>query len=460
MGIQIQEWGPLSTGVSLPELLEKEDELKRDGYASYWVGAAWSGVSPAQQVVITPKFHFLQAGLMLGDVLASKGSFSWTTPERILELRADGDHSEPLLRADPSGPRIDLPSDFPADQFLLVQLVAFVNALSEMLERRKRMDRTPLRRSFTGEIRGRLNIARSIQKHWAGGEGHKVVCDLTEPSANIPLNQTLLEALVRCEAFLNNTEKTGEALKHVEHKARRARALLHGVERLRDTSSRHLAKIRATLRGYYAGFRPIFDLACCIVRNERFVIQPAKDIMPKTQKKPEKSMTVPFGVNMNLLFELYIRSCVEKIPAVNIEPANNCIVWNPSPPSGEKLPKRRPDVLGSKAGGEKFIIEVKYHKYSDEEYPDKDWLKVLQADEKKFKEGYARPREGFFQVVAYMHLFGAKTAVVVFPNSEVENSELIKGDLAHGGEVGNLNFIRLGKHYSNQLQSLLVESLK
>lgn len=438
MSNPVPEWDDLPEDISLPKILQgdKGNGQKR---ASYWVGAAWSPDRPAKLVVIKPKFQFLQAGLMLADVLGSKTRFSWTTEDRVLLLRTDGDDREPLLRADPAGTRIDLPSDFPADQFLLVQLAAFINALSEMLERRKRMDRTPVRKSFTGEIRGRLNIARSIQKDWASGESHKTVCDLTEPSANIPLNQTLLEAIVRCEAFLNKTQKEN-ALRTLKHKTRRARALLHGVERLSDTSSRHLAKIRSTLRGYYAGFRPIFDLARCIIRNERFVVQPAAVVAAR-------NMTVPFGVNMNLLFEMYLRSCVEKIGKVKLERATNHKVWWEE--SGSLVPERRPDILGTRSD-KKFVIEVKYYV--------EDWLEKLQHDEKKLLKGSGRPREGFFQAVAYKHLFGAHIAVVTFPVNG--DSETIQGTLgADGIDSGSLKFIRFGKDYETKIWDLLDKAL-
>lgn len=445
----IREWEqlPKNLGV-LPALLGGSSKI--NCRASHWTGAAWTESPEHPYLVISPKFDFLKAGLMLAEVLASRTKLAISTADEtgkvldkgILAFRAEGDDKGILLQFDPSGKQIELPQAKPAEDFLLVQVVAFVNVISDLLERRRRVDRTPLQRSFNGQIRGRINIAKSVQRHWGAGEPHKVVCDITEVSANIPLNQVLMEALSRSSAYLAKAEGGKEVFDRIEHKIRRTRSHLHGVERLADTSRRKLAMIRNSLRGYYAVFRPVFDLACCIIRNDRFVIQPADG-------EKELSMTVPFGVNMNALFELYIRACVENIPEVSLEPVENRSVWKCTSPGRETLPKRRPDIVGAidKRG---FIIEVKYY--------GKDWLETLQSDEKEVIEGHARPREGFFQIVSYMHLFGAELGVIVFPSNKED--DITEGLLGVGGfSAGNLSFVPVGANYKTKLQDNLQSAL-
>lgn len=449
--LALEEWAKRD-GLIIPELLgcPKCPWLKVN-QAGYKVGAAWSDGSHA--VVVRPKFAHLQPAAMLQVAWLEALSYS---------VRARQD--EPLFAIHPNEPLIGLPqADAEALSLFLVSryLIEVQRLLPRFRKREYRMEQ----HNLVGRIKGKLVFSAHLRTNLARGRQDRALCQYPVFDENNPLNRILKGALEKCRHFLGRIERVN-GVPDLQRKAGTCLHVLQQVKALHNPDVETARQARLGLRGLYAPFRSALDLALYILRCEGdlFSLTPAQEsAAPKLARVP------PFMIDMNRLFELYVRALALKVVRpqgwdVALDKAGDPIdaIKREVYRGQYGIPRRQPDLLladNNGSGPNRRVVEVKYWGRGN-----RDWLTQFKDEENQSvrdDSDVEKPRHGFFQTVAYLHLFGASRAMIVFPCAGDSFGET--GQLGfEGAAKSQLTFLGIGpdpaKTVNDAMKALLGEN--
>lgn len=250
-------------------------------------------------------------------VLSISGRFSSLDPQRMLRMIAGDpefssylcldqqDSSRRLINFFYSDPLIDAQEGILGDHQLLLALSYVV--FLEQTTRRGLIRRMHVRtENYVGKIRGSLLVHRQLSQNVARGRKERMWCRFSEKTADVPENRILKYALDKAEACLrqkhdgkdnNDAGSLADVL--------RPRILLCR-QRLAQVTSVKMGPAdvdRVILPAMYNCYRPLLQMAKQILRTVP---------LDFSEEKQETKGVLPYGVNMPLLFECYVRTLLKK----------------------------------------------------------------------------------------------------------------------------------------------------
>ena len=295
---------------------------------SHFVGARW--LDSTTTLIVDSKFseNNVDTVLMFSEVLELEGSIS----EGFFECYPE----EKTIPGQPLQENISL-----------LQIAAFLKELVQFCQRDLRMGFIPIQENLTGKVKGRVLVGEQIRRNLTRGRADRTVCAFTIISMDTLPNQILRWALHLCLRYL---ARIGDAVPRVLWNwGRISESALSGVT---------LTPVRTTdFRGLiYAGFMKRYRHPHALARMiiARLHIDPSGEVKEKG--------TVPFYLDMNQLFERYVRVKLHKY-FKSIEPQQQL-----QTPEGEnQFPKIgfRPDYV-CRTDNEIWIIDAKYKRYFSE----------------------------------------------------------------------------------------------
>jgi len=435
----VHEFEPLPQGIDLPKLLrckrEHGDDVERNlGKAGHRVGAAWCANPHGDRaVVVAPKFDHLQPV----DLLQVAELEVWRHESR--------NPKDPVFALDTSARPVVLPAK-EAKPFLLFFVARYLQLIHPLLPRMRKREYRYCGENLGQKVRGRVLVGKHLRLNLAQGRSDRVFCEFPVYEEDNELNQLLkaglecsrdILALIPDNPVADLPSKVVTSLRHLEP-----------IRALHKPSPPQVNRARRSACGFFASYRPALELALVLLKMRG----KAADLPNKSTKVTAKLETPAFAIDMEKLFELYVRALVLKAAKPH--------GWGVALDSGgaqiDAMPRqiydgiprlrgRQPDLLlaeNNVIGPSRCVVEVKYRGNESQG----SWLKQFMVDEQRtFLDDGDReqPRHGFFQTVAYMHLFGANRAMIVYPCPK--KSEVWAGLLGFDETTNsNLTFLGVG----------------
>lgn len=313
-------------------------------------------------------------------------------------------------------PAIPLTSEEFSEELVLFQVAAFVKVVYELLRRKRKVEYRIERQNLSGKVKGKILTVLQIKRNLAQGRMDRAWCQFCLMDVDHPINQVLKAGLHRARHSLEASKhgrgavaEGGGDWNSLFSDLRFCEGELEGVKLLRAVPERIYTQCHFT--GLYRDYEEAFKLARVILKTITLSVETcAENYFPST--------TVPFRIDMNLLFELFVRAAFRSAGWIP-KRSDNEKVFEESDRGENPVPQFRPDVFGKIDNlAEGFVVEVKYYK--------ENWYKNLcepgfSREEKDRKE---KSRQGLFQLMAYMLAFERRVGVVVYPVTKEKNEEL------------------------------------
>lgn len=406
--IKLKEF-EVKEGMDLPEILrctrthghDRKENLTKAGHK---VGAGWSGSNPATPVIVTPKFPHLNPVTMLQSAWPEVSAFMTRpnrTDKKLFDFHATADMI-PVRQAT-------------APPFLLFFVALYLKQLHPLLPRMRKRDYRYSQANLTQRVRGRIVFHKHVKHNLTQGRQDRVFCEYPELVEDNPLNQILKAALHRCQQliqdFPGDTKTTQELANQISSSLRQ----LANVKALNRPQAQHIVLARRSASGVFLTFREALEIALNILRI-------TGETGPTGDNEKEVQVP-PFAIDMELLFELYVRHLVKQALPLwkEIHRDREQVYFADSlpPENSDVFPWRQPDlVMESPDAIDRLVVEVKYELFKDQ-----DWLTTFQSKRESAEdtEGHS-PRRGFFQVVAYMQLYDCTRGCIICPSTGASNS--------------------------------------
>ena len=427
-------------GVDLPLLLrckrihEHRDTKKlteNPRKAGHKVGAAWCEGQTGTSVVVKPKFDHLKPVDMLLEAWSEVQVFEAAdTKNCVFKLDLEKGHPIPLKKSE-------------AEPFLLFFVARYLQEIHPLLPRMRKRDYHSQQENLRERVRGRLLVPQHIHHNLAQGRHDRAFCEFGVFDEHNPLNQILKGALLRSREILSALPK--ESRRPLNHQLSTSLRQLESIRPETGPDPVQILRARRSAHGVFAPFRPALDLALYILGIKQNSVS-----LDKANDSGNGFAVPPFAIDMERLFELYVRALVLKsLPTgwthavdpgdkkpIDVIPRK---VFDPK----YRIPCRQPDLLLSN-GTNRFVVEVKYR--GSDRYG--NWYSQFSSAEEPDNSGgnniYREDlRHDFFQTVAYMLLFSAPNAAIVFPSST--DSKTVSGALGYDGVRPNrLSFVSVG----------------
>ena len=260
-----------------------------DGKLSHFSGAVWLRKPTHDNVgiplVVAPKIKNLDAVSMFIDVAASNYDSGYDTSKGIFDCNPD----EPPIDG------VVLPDDI-----TLLQVAVFLSSLSRFCQRDLRQDFSRIRENITGRIKGRIVVEDNIRMNTVRGRADRIACEYTRMTMDTLANQILKSALSKCYRYISQA-----GMKHHDKLSmwsRQCEAALTEVS-LTKISDNDFRQIRYS--GRMQRYRHIHGLARMIIKRIRTDAQ--GDLLDE-----KSSVTLPFYLNMWMLFERYVGVQLQK----------------------------------------------------------------------------------------------------------------------------------------------------
>lgn len=375
-----------------------------EGKWSHFSGAVWlrepTDGKPGIPLVVASKINNLDAVSMFIDVAASS---EHATSEGLFGCKTN----EPPIEG------VVLPDDI-----TLLQVAVYLSSLSKFCQRDLRQGFSHIRENMTGRVKGRILIEENIRKNTVRGRSDRIACEYTRMTIDTPENRILKAALSRCYRYIRQA-----GIKHYDTLSmwtRQCEAALAEVSlvQVTDNDFRHIR-----YSGLMQRYRHVHGLGRMIIKRIRTDSQ--GDLLDDKQ-----SVTLPFYLNMWMLFEHYVGVQLQKT-GLNFIPQK-------SYPFSFELPESmnednvtdvragsltiRPDYISIKDG---IVVDAKYKCITSELKEEEQNLKF-----KGFAVNVSPSNSDIYQLIAYSVLLSSehgvpfKKAIIMAPGIPGENKQI------------------------------------
>lgn len=256
--------------------------------------------------------------------------------------------------------------------------------------------------NLSGKVKGKILFNKHLIKNVIRGREDHVFCRYSVFSIDTVENRILKSTLIEIERLLNSTELN---LTNFRIAARHCLGFLKNVRSSRLSSSDFAS---AKVSGVYVYYKNAINYARMFYRNSELGIDDIDD---------KCSLIVPYVINMELLFELYVRTKIRRLikskPEYNglelerYGKKYNLLVQSSITGKIPYLMKNCiPDIVINKDGKPYKVFDVKY----------KDYNRIS--------------REDSHQLLSYVLLFDVNKCGFIFPSQKTdENGLLIKAKI-------------------------------
>jgi 5-methylcytosine-specific restriction endonuclease McrBC regulatory subunit McrC len=335
--------------------------------ASHFTGAMWLDAEKKLELLVKPKLPQLALVSMLLKI-SSDPEFTAYNETSFFRFYSE----QPSITVSRS------------DDLSIFQIAVFLQSLQTLCRRHLRSRFFRESENLTGKIKGRLLISRHFDLNISQGRLDRAFCSYENISINCLENQILKSALQVCAKFLNQNfpnfkdHTLWSWIKFCE-------SSLAAVENrvILDTDFKAIK-----FSGVFSFYKDSINLARMILK--RFSTDPGSTLI-------ESGKTVPYWIDMNKLFEFYVRATVKNsLPKTfwsmrKYRSRKNIFSSTPD----LKITKFfEPDIWLDKKGdvSKCMILDAKY----------KPWLTIDQ-------------RSDIHQILAYGKVFNAEGLGIVFP---------------------------------------------
>lgn len=216
----------------------------------------------------------------------------------IAELEKDGKY---LFKIFYDQPIVQLEKDIQCDADILYAL-SFINLCYSLCNKGIKKKMLHQEENLTSKIRGRIDIQKNIRKNTFNGRNDRFYCKYIDFTADTAENRILKAALTRCKKIIQ---------KKFQMSAEIVGRLYYCMNALRDVKlvavrNRDFNNISAT--GLYAYYKPLIRQARCILGQKyySYSTKEGRDVIKSVY-------TVPYMINMETVFEFYIRTVFREI---------------------------------------------------------------------------------------------------------------------------------------------------
>lgn len=151
--------------------------------------------------------------------------------------------------------------------------------------------------NFTGKIRGKIDIQKNIKNNTFNGRNDRFFCKYVDFTNDTNENRILKATLVRCKKIIEQKFKMNSEIMV---------RLIYCMNVLKDVKLVTIKKKdfhNTNATGLYSYYKPLIKQAKCII-DQKYISYTGED-----GKKSIKSVyTVPYMINMETVFEFYIRT--------------------------------------------------------------------------------------------------------------------------------------------------------
>lgn len=176
----------------------------------------------------------------------------------------------------------------------LLQLTVFLKELVEFVRRHLRHGFIRVRNNLVGKVKGKIVVSENIRCNTVKGRNDRIFCQYHVIDIDTIPNQILRAALTLCIKYLGSIE-ADKSIEQLQEWARICNTALAGVTDRRVSSADFQAVNYSGLMGRY---KSIHRLAKMILRRLHTDGTGALDL--------RDTVTVPFWLDMNALFEKYV----------------------------------------------------------------------------------------------------------------------------------------------------------
>lgn len=397
-----------------------------------FIGARWiparhgSNENSEEAIVIAPRFN-LEPMQLLNEISED--------PEFGMYFEVSVSQEQPLFEVYPEQPLIKVPAGT-SKFFNALLVLGFIHSCYSVCRTGliKTLDRRAV--NLTGRIRGRLNVSENLRRNVARGRLDRFFCEYSEFHVDNEVNQVLKATLGACKKAIG---ESGLLSSEVEAKVAFCNRKLSDVSMPQDSK---LSPSAQKINGFYHYYRPALRLAEAI-RHCGFE--------PDVQEVGVgESLTVPFSVNMQLLFELYCRKKLkDALPkGLVMDPYEKKIPIRLTGSSSRLhlLNNLKPDIVVRRLGETQNPVAVFDAKYKNSEHPNRsDTHQLLAYAFSQAPElcgfvfpGSMKPLDGGVKMADLATGFrreGGMAYKEFFVNDRTDWSDLIPG----GSGVGSFN---------------------
>lgn len=328
---------------------------------------------------------------ILNEVLADEEADAYLADESLYHFYED----EPLIDM---GENI---SEKISD-ISIFTVALFLKSLKSLCLKSIKYEMNKVEETLNGRVKGKILINKQIRQNIIYGRIDRTVCSYQVFSINSKENQILKAALNKCTTYLNthlNTHKNNDLLYET---AMYCRHILEHVNNVRITDKDFNG---LKYNGVYSHYKPAIENAKRVIKNLSITFNGELKLIK----------TIPFWINMNKLFEFYVRT---KIRQTLKEIGSKEGKLKNYVPFKIKYDKHIPDnffVFKDKLK----VISISRYLIPDIliEYNNKNY--VLDVKYKNVESG--NDRELTHQILAYGKLFNTQGLGLIFPQKLEED---------------------------------------
>ncbi|MFH1706350.1 MAG: hypothetical protein ABIF71_00285 [Planctomycetota bacterium] len=270
-----------SVAVCPPREVLGISEVNSTFKAGNYVGAVWL-IEGKRPLFVLPKIDNLDMLALAGCVLAS---------------RANRGRFRECFWYDRAAEPIDLATEAPNRNIWVLELILFMWDLYDFSRKHLKQNFHKIEENLTGKVKGKLDLSNTVRRNLVKAHPERAYCRYTVLTKNIKENQVLKLAFDICRNMLHgNRDVITDDFNRIN---REIASNMQGIE-----TQPYSAGLFRGLR--YSG---MFSVYKHIHRSAKSIIRKYHNILAHTDEseaKIRKNMTLPFSIDMNRLFELYV----------------------------------------------------------------------------------------------------------------------------------------------------------
>lgn len=260
-------------------------------------------------------------------------------------------------------------------------------------------------KNYNAKVRGRIDIHKNIRLNSTHGRDDRFYCKFISFTIDNLENRILKDTLSRCKKILVNTDCWDQV---VEQRYYYCANCLKGVKSTKVT----IADFNnVSVGGLYMYYKPVIKQARCIY-NQKYFSYKSKEGMTVSKS----TYTIPYCINMELLFELYARAVLRK----HLDSSKYELVEYSEHVYLEK------GVTGD-GQGEKGVHLIE-HCIPDMIIREKCTNNNIAVLDAKYKQHDRTAREDSHQLMSYVLLTGIKRCGFIFPGDKACLKSMSNGD--------------------------------
>lgn len=409
----INDWSPIDENESFWGKINLLNPDQNFGIHEY-NGKLWSsglvGVGHLFDINGNPIFENGEEHILI--VTSSYGLNPWKMLEKVMEDDEYEDYIEELHRQNKylyrifhDQPLIELPQEDNSEVDLLYA-ISYINACFSLCKKGLKKALIYKSENYTAKLRGKIDVTKNMKYNTARGRCDKFYCKYVDFTEDNIENRIIKACLLKCKKILSNKSLD---IPQLNEKSKYCLNILRHVKNKKISIS-DFGGSSAT--GLYSYYKPVLQQAKSILSYQ------VNSYTGSAAMSGKKAYTIPFVINMETLFEFYVRTILKN----SLNPDEYIL-----DKYSERIYLQANVNQGSEA--EKGIHLMQYC------IPDiiicrKDTKEPVMVIDAKYKPDDRPVREDSHQLLSYVLLTGVKRCGFMFPGktTTIKNMESTKNN--------------------------------